>query len=401
MPRFTYQARNRAGEKVNGLMLAEDEEQLALTLRGMDLYLISGKPEKASTPIYVTRPVKRRELINFTVHLVTAISAGIPILQAFEDLEVQTTNRVLKKAIQAIMEDLRGGTNLSVALSRYPYIFDQVYTSVIKAGETSGSLDRVLEHLLQYLEWQDALASEVKRATIYPVIVFLSVLLVIGLLLGFVFPRILPVLLKLDVELPLITRIVIAAGNFVHNSWYFILLAVVSFFALVRLLKARESGRFIVDAVKLRIPVVGTLLEMICLSRFAHHLGTLMGAGIDITQTLSITERVVGNAVIAQAVRETKEKVIQGGSLWRSLQETGVFPPMVTRMVFVGESTGTIDTSLARVTAYFDREIPAKVKRVFAILEPTIIIFLALIVLTIALSVFIPLYGALGKIGRR
>ncbi|MCZ6548233.1 MAG: type II secretion system F family protein [Deltaproteobacteria bacterium] len=340
-------------------------------------------------------------MINFTVHLVTAISAGIPILQAFEDLEVQTTNRVLKKAVQAIMEDLRGGANLSVALSRYPYIFDQIYTSVIKAGETSGSLDRVLEHLLQYLEWQDALASEIKRATIYPTIVFLSVLLVIGLLLGFVFPRILPVLLKLDVELPLITRIVIAAGNFVHNSWYIILLAAVSFFVLVRLLKARESGRFIVDAVKLRLPVVGTLLEMICLSRFAHHLGTLMGAGIDITQTLSITERVVGNAVIAQAVRETKEKVIQGVSLWRSLQDTGVFPPMVTRMVFVGESTGTMDTSLARVTAYFDREIPAKVKRVFAILEPTIIILLAVIVLTIALSVFIPLYGALGKIGRR
>ncbi|MFQ5918251.1 MAG: type II secretion system F family protein [Candidatus Binatia bacterium] len=400
MPRFKYHARNWAGEKVDGVMLAEDEEQLALTLRGMDLYLVGGKPERASTPIYVTRPVKRRELITFTVHLVTAVGAGIPILQAFEDLEVQTSNRVLKRAIPVIVEDLRGGTSLSAALSRHPHIFDQIYTSVVKAGETSGSLDRVLQHLIRFLEWQDDLASEIKRATIYPTIVLSAVLLVIGLLLGFVFPRILPVIEKLDVPLPLITRIVIAAGDLVHNGWYLILLAVVSFFLLIRLLKASEVGRFIVDAVKLRLPVVGMLLEMICLSRFAHHLGTLLGAGIDITQTLSITERVVGNAVIAQAVRETREKVIQGVSLWRSLQDTGVFPPLVTRMVFVGESTGTIDTSLARVTEYYDREIPAKVKRLFAILEPLIIVALAIIVLGIALSVFIPLYSTLGRIGR-
>ena len=153
------------------------------------------------------------------------------------------------------------------------------------------------------------MASEVKRATIYPTIVLLAVLLVIDLLLGFVFPRILPVIEKLDVPLPLITRIVIATGDLVHNGWYLILLAVVSFFLLVRLLKASEVGRFIVDAVKLRLPVVGMLLEMICLSRFAHHLGTLLGAGIDITQTHSKSERVVGNAVIAMAVCEAGERV--------------------------------------------------------------------------------------------
>jgi type IV pilus assembly protein PilC len=401
MPRFKYQARNRAGEKVEGLMLAEDTEQLALTLRGMDLYLVDGKPEKASTPIFVTRPVKRRELINFTVHLVTAVGAGIPVLQALEDLEVQTSNRVMKKAIQIIMEDLRGGAGLSAAISRHPHIFDQIYTSVIRAGEVSGSLDRVLNHLIRFLEWQDALASEVKRATIYPAVVLTSITGLIGVLLGFVYPRILPVIQALNVPLPLVTRVLIVVGDFVHNSWYLIILAVVGFVVLIRLFKANEGGRYIVDAIKLRLPVIGGVVEMISLSRFTHHVGTLLGTGIDITQTLSISERVVGNAVIAQAVRETRERVIQGVPFWRSLQETGVFPPLVVRMVFVGESTGTIDTSLARITEYFDRELPAKVKRIFAILEPLVIILLAGIVLTIVLSIFIPLYSVMGRIGGR
>ena len=184
-------------------------------------------------------------------------------------------------------------------------------------------------------------------------------------------------------------------------GWYWILLGIASFFILLRLLKRNEAGRFIVDAIKLKIPVVGQLIEKICLSRFAHHLGVLLRTGVDITQSLSITERVVGNAVLAQAVREAREKVIDGGSLWRSLQETGVFPPLLVRMVFVGESSGTLDVTLEKVTQFYDREIPATVKKVFAVLEPLIIVTLAGMVLIIALAIFIPLYGALGKVGGR
>ena len=174
-----------------------------------------------------------------------------------------------------------------------------------------------------------------------------------------------------------------------------------SFFVLIRILKASEGGLIIVDAIKLRIPVIGGLVEKICLSRFAHHLGVLLHTGVDITQSLSITERVVGNATIAQAVKEAREKVIQGGSLWRSLQETGAFPPMLIRMVFVGESTGTVDRTMEKVTEFYDREIPATVKRLFAILEPLIIVVLAAVVLLVALSIFVPLYSSLGRVGGR
>lgn len=401
MPRFNYRARNLAGQSVHGAMLADDEEQLAMTLRGMELYLVSARPERAWNAIYLTRPVKVRELITFTVHMATSIGAGIPILQALEDSEEQTTNKRMQRAIREIADDLSGGSSLSDALSRHRAIFSDVYVSMARAGEASGTLDKVLQRLVEFLEWQDALASEIRRASIYPATVFLAVLGLIGVLLGFVFPRILPVIHSLKVPLPFITRAVIAAGDVVRFGWFWILLGMAGLFVLVRVLGANEGGRLIIDAIKLRLPVIGGLVEKVCLSRFAHHLGLLLRTGVDITQSLSITAHVVGNAVIAQAVSEAREKVIQGGSLWRSLQETGAFPPLVVRMVFVGESTGTVDSTLEKVTEFYDREIPATVKKVFAVLEPLIIVILAALVLTVALAIFIPLYDALGKVGRR
>ncbi len=384
-------------------MLAENEEQLALTLREMDLYLVDAKPERTSSLlyIYITRPVKRRELINFTLHLSTSIGAGIPILQSFEDMEQQTTNKSMRKAVQVIMEDLRGGSSLSDALSRHPHIFSDVYVSMVKAGEASGSLDKVLQRLISFLEWQDSLASEIKRASIYPTTVLVAILILMSVLLGFVFPRILPVIQRLNAPLPFITRAVMTAADIVRYGWYWILLGIASFFVLVRILKASEGGLLILDAIKLRLPVIGGLIEKICLSRFSHHLGILLRTGVDITQSLSIAERVVGNAVIAQAVGEAREKVIQGGALWRSLQETGVFPPLVIRMIFIGETTGTMDSTLEKVTGFYDREIPSTVKKLIAVLEPLIIFFLAAVVLIVALSIFIPLYGTLGRVGRK
>ena len=194
---------------MNGIMLADNEEQLALTLREMDLYLVAAKPEKVSALSSVITPrIKRRELINFTVHLSTSVGAGIPILQALQDMEEQTTNARMKKTIQGITEDLRGGSSLSDALSRYPLVFSDVYVSMVKVGETSGSLDKVLQRLVDFLEWADELAGEIKRASIYPATVLVAILLLMGILLGFVFPRILPVIERLDTPLPFITRLV-------------------------------------------------------------------------------------------------------------------------------------------------------------------------------------------------
>lgn len=387
---------------MEGVMAADSEEQLGLLLRQMNIYLVFAEPEKeAGRRSLLTPRVRRRELITFTLHLATSVGAGIPILQSFEDMELQTANRRMMEAIELIVENLRGGSSLSDALSRHPDIFSEVYVSMVKAGEASGTLDKSLQRMVDFLEWQDALASEIRRASIYPAVVLIAVLGLIGVLLGFVFPKVMPVIQGLKVSLPFITRAIMGAANFVRHGWYWVLLGMAGIVAAVHLLKSSEGGRFVLDALKLRVPVIGGLVEKICLSRFAHHLGALLRTGVDITQSLSIAERVVGNSVIAQAVREAKEKVVQGGPLWRSLQETGVFPPLLIRMVFVGESTGTIDNTMAKVTEYYDREIPATIKKVFAILEPLVIVLLAGVVLMVALAIFVPLYDALGRVGRR
>ncbi|MBI2359370.1 MAG: type II secretion system F family protein, partial [Deltaproteobacteria bacterium] len=296
MPRFNYRARNLAGQSVQGVMLADDEEQLAVTLRGMDLYLVAARPERAWNAVYLTRPVKLRELITFSVHMATSIGAGIPILQALEDSEEQTTNKRMQRAIRQVADDLRGGSSLSDALSRHPAIFSDVYVSMVRVGEASGTLDKVLQRLVEFLEWQDALASEIRRASIYPATVLAAVLGLIGVLLGFVFPRILPVIQSLKVPLPFITRAVITAGDVVRFGWFWIILGIAGLFVLMRVLGAHEGGRLIIDAIKLRLPIIGGLIEKICLSRFAHHLALLRRTGVDITQSRSITARVVGNA---------------------------------------------------------------------------------------------------------
>jgi type IV pilus assembly protein PilC len=386
---------------VQGVLLADNEEQLASLLREMGLYLVDAGPEKVKTPIYFGRAVSRRELINFAVHLSTSVGAGIPILQALEDIEKHTVSRRMREALDKIVDDLRGGSNLSDALAQHPHIFSEVHISMVKAGEAGGTLDQVLQRLVSFLEWQDALASEIKRASIYPAVVLVATLGLVGILLGFVFPRILPVIQNLKVPLPFVTRAVMAVAEFVRDDWYWLFLGGGLGVVGIRILKTTEPGKLVIDAVKLKIPVVGNLVEKICLSRFAHHLGVLLHTGVDITQSLAIVEKVVGNAVIAQAVNEARGMVIQGTALWRSLQDTGAFPPLVVRMVYVGETTGTVDRSMERVTEYYDREIPATIKKLFAVLEPVIIIMLAALVLTIALAVFIPLYEALGRVGKR
>lgn len=402
MPRFSYWARNLAGQKINGVMLADNDDELALTLREMGLYLVKAKPQKAiGLSAFFMPRIKRRELITFTVHVGTSIGAGIPILRALEDVEQLTTNKRMRNAVGAIMEDLRGGSSVSEALGRHPLIFSNVYVSMVKAGETSGGLDKVLEEMAGFLEWQDTLASEIRRASIYPAVVLTAVVLLTGVLLGFVFPRIVPVFQTLKVPLPFITQAIIVAADIVRVVWYWIPLGMVGFAISVRILRATEAGELIMDAITLRLPVIGGLVEKICLSRFAHHLGVLVRTGVDITRSLSIAEGVVGNAVIAQAIKEAREKVVQGSSLWRALQETGAFPPMLVRMVFVGETTGTFDSSIRKATEFYDREVPATVKKLFAVMEPVIIVLLAGIVLMVALAVFIPLYGAMGRIGRR
>lgn len=399
MPIFAYKARDDLGAEVKGVLVADTEEALASSLRERRLYLVQATPRRETAEKFSTSGIDRRDIIVFALHLSTVLAAGIPIVQGLEDLERHTGKANLKKVVARIREDLQGGSSLSRALERFPQIFPEVFVSMVMAGEVSGAMDMVLRELTAFLEWQEEMISTTKRATFYPAFLLVSVLALASVLFTFVFPRIMPIFENMKVELPLLTRIMIAISKFFESNWLYMLLAVVGLVVGVQLLKRTPRGRFFLDGLKLKVPLFGQLITKLALSRFSHNLGILLRSGIDIIQSLTTVERLVGNVVIAKAISDARERVIGGGSLWRSFEATGVFPPLVIRMIATGEVSGTLEDSLQKVTDYYDRDVPDTIKRIFAVMEPMLIFMLAMFVVVIALSFYLPLYSSLGAIG--
>jgi len=403
MPQFAYKARDMEGNLVKAVISAANEGELVAFLKERGQYLVHAKEKKerkASLGSISFGKIKRRDLIEFTIHLATVLSAGIPILEGIQDLEDKTNNPKFREIIRIVREDIHGGSSLSSALSRHPRVFPLSYVNMVKAGEASGNVDMILKELTGFLEWQEELAANVKKASIYPLTILAAVGILITILFAFAFPRIMGILVGMKVPLPLITRVVMGISTFFQYSWWLIFLGVAVAVVSLRLIVKTAKGRLWVDELKLRLPVVGDLVRKIALSRFAHHLGLLWRAGIDISQALTLVEGVVGNQVIAEAIKRTKEEVLAGESLSRSLAKRGQFSSLVIRMISIGEVSGEMDGSLSKVCQYYDQEVPATVKKIFSVMEPLVIVLLAFVVLGVALSMYLPLYTALGRMGK-
>ncbi len=402
MQNFTYKAKDEWGRTITGTMIAAGEEQLAAALDQMGLYLISAK-EAASAQFSLGwrwERVKRKDLITFTVHLATTISAGIPVLQALQDLFEQTEKPGFKKIIEEISREIQAGSSLSEALSKHPKIFSELYVSIVAAGETTGSVDRVLNDLVTFLEWQEILAMDVQQATIYPAFVLSAVTCLVILLMTFVFPRFTVIFERTNAPLPLPTRVVMGMSYGIAHYWALIILGVVGVILSHRLMIRTPEGRYFFDHLKLKLPVFGSLLRKIALSRFSHHFGALLKAGVEIYHSLMVTEKVVGNTVIARVISNARDYISAGESLSESLKKGNEFPSLVIRMISIGERSGSLDKTLDKVSQYYDREVPVTLKKVFAVFEPLVIGLLAVIVLGMALSMFLPLYQMLNLVGK-
>jgi len=400
MPQFSYKARDELGRMVKGVEWAEGEDQLITALRKKSLYLISASERKERILPSGGQKTKRSELIDFSSQLATTLSAGIPILQGLQELALQRQGTKFGKIIARIKDDIEGGTLIHEALARHPQAFGETYIHMVKAGEASGNVDRILRELAGFLEWQEELSSSIKKITIYPLMVLLGVSVLIIFVFSFAFPRISTVLIEMKVPLPFSTRVLIAVSKLFQSYWHFVGVGFVGGIVGFRLFSHTPKGRLTLDKLKLRLPLIGELIKKIYLSRFAHHLSLLLQAGIGIYDALSAVEKVVGNLVFSEAIREVRDQVQGGSTLTEALGTAGVFPPMVIRMISVGESTGTLDGALAKVSQYYDQEVPSTVKKVLSAAEPALILFLAVVVLTVALSVYLPIYQAIGKIGR-
>lgn len=403
MPQYSYTAIDDYGKTVKGVSPAGSEQELAAKLSQEGYYLLTASTADAKAKggggsFFAWGKIKPREVITFTYHLSTILSAGIPILQGLEDLTEQTTDPRFKQIIMEVRNDVQGGRRLSEALSRHPKAFSDLYVNILRAGEATGEVDKVLTDIGSFLEWQEDLKSNIKQATLYPKLLFGAIILLVGFLFAFVFPKITGILLELEIPLPLPTRIVIGFSSFMRHNWYYLLAGIVSVVAILRVISSYPWGRMALDKFSLGVPIYGVLLRSIALTRFAHFMALLSKAGVDIIQSLTIVERVVDNAVIAKVIRASREQVRTGRQLSESLKKSKHFPPMVVRMVEVGEASGEMDKSLEKVSQYYDREIPKTIKMVFTYVEPAMIGFLAIIVGFVALSIFLPLYGSLGQL---
>lgn len=400
MPSFTYKAKNEYGRTIKGTLIASNEDQLAASLDQIGLYLISAKKTTIAASYLSWESIKRKDLITFTVHLSTTLSAGIPILQSLQDLIEQSEKPRFKNIIEDVSSNIQAGNSLSEALSKHPKVFSELYVSMVKAGETTGNVDKVLNDLVAFLEWQELLAMDVKQATIYPAFVLSAVISLVVLLMTFVFPRFTVIFERTNAPLPLPTRVVMGISHFTTSYWFIIVLLVMALIVSHRLAVKTPGGRYLFDKLKLKLPVFGNLLRKIALSRFSHHFGALLKAGVEIYHSLMVTEKVVGNTVIAKVISSARDYISAGESLSESLKKGNEFPSLVIRMIAIGESSGNLDKTLGKVSQYYDREVPITIKKVFAVFEPIVIASLAVVVLGMALSMFLPLYQMLNLVGK-
>ncbi len=391
MPAYRYEALTDSGEKVSGILSARSEEELENLLSSMNLLLIKAKPieEGKETKKY---KIKRRDLIIFSVHLATSLEAGVPILVALSDFAESTDNPTFKRVIAGIMRQIEAGSSFSDAISAYPNAFPEIYVSIIRAGEATGNLDTVLKDLISFLEWQEDLVAQIKQASIYPTFVITMITGVIFIMMTFTIPKFIPLLTSFNVELPAPTRILIGVATFFQKFWWAMILGVILFIFTYKVTYKTKKGRLFWDRVKLNLPIFGNVNLKLALSRFAHYFALLYSAGIGVVQSLYIIEKVVGNEVIALAIRSAREELLTGGNLYDSLRKSKYFPSLVLRMLQVGEETGALDSSLRKVSEYYDKEVPQAIKKMFAVLEPTLIVFMGGLVLFIALSIFLPIY---------
>ena len=400
MPVYTYRGTNRAGASVSGEMTAASKTDLQNLLKRQQITAskMSEKGREFNVPTF-GGGIDSKELAIFTRQFSVMIDAGLPLVQCLEILAGQQENKIFQKVLINTREMVEGGSTLSAAMKASPKVFDPLYTNMVEAGETGGILDTILQRLSAYIEKNVKLQRAVKSAMVYPVGVISVAGAVITLLLWKVVPIFATLFAGLGVELPLPTRIVIGLSNFIGS--YFGLLILVGFVGSIFALKAwygTPQGKYALDSLILKLPVLGLLMRKIAVARFTRTLGTLISSGVPILEGLDITARTAGNAVVERALVRVRRSLEEGKSLTEPLKESDVFPGMVTQMIGVGEQTGAMDAMLQKIADFYEEEVDAAVKDLLTALEPIMIVFLGLVVGGVVISMYLPLFTVIGKL---
>lgn len=397
--RFSFSARNLEGALVEGIRSADSEAALAAELARESLFLVRAFVARTTAVERFSAPqMKRKELAAFFVHLGSYVEAGVPLLAALSDYQ-EPGRPEFNAALLDMRRRIEGGGSLSEAFEAYPTLFQPMLVSMIRAGESSGHLDESIREVVKLVEWEESFAGSVKQAATYPLIVLAIVGLVVVLVSVFALPPVLKMLVEFQVPLPLVTRIFILVGQgMVAWGWLLLLLPPLVIWGFRQALKRRRDFRLWWHTRLLHIPLVGTLLVKIGLSRFATFFAAQYRAGLPILQILQECASVTGNDRLGWCVRKIREGIESGERLGAMAAQVGYFPPLVVRMLTIGEDTGNLEVTLAKVSSYFDAEVQAGLKRFFQLLEPLLLIGLAGIVVFVAVSILLPIYSLIGGI---
>jgi type IV pilus assembly protein PilC len=400
MPDYKYRGTNRSGDSVSGVMTAGSKAELQNILRRQQITptKMSEKGREFNIPSFGAG-VNSKELAIFTRQFSVMIDAGLPLVQCLEILASQQENKTFQKVLVATRGAVEGGATLSAAMRSSPKVFDALYVNMVEAGETGGILDTILQRLSTYIEKNVKLQRAVKSAMVYPVGVLTVAAAVITLLLWKVVPIFATLFTGLGVDLPLPTRIVVTLSNFIGSIFGLLI-----FFGLVgsiiglKVWYGTPQGRYVLDSIMLKLPVLGILLRKIAVARFTRTLGTLIASGVPILEGLDITAKTAGNAVVEKALFKVRKSLEEGKSLTEPLKDSEVFPGMVTQMIAVGEQTGAMDAMLQKIADFYEEEVDAAVKDLLTALEPVMIVFLGLVVGGVVISLYLPLFSLIGKL---
>jgi type IV pilus assembly protein PilC len=394
---FVYRARDRSGGSLTGEVSGDSKAAVAAVLRLRGLTVVDIDPKKSAPSVRELldrfRGVKAREITVMARQLATMISSGLSLLRALYVLEDQAESPTLKRSLVGVRGDIEAGLSLSQAMAKHPRVFSELFVSMVRAGETGGNLEEVLERVAVQLEKDDHLRRTVRSAMVYPAMIGIFALAVLTGMVIFLIPTFANIYSELGGELPALTQMMIDLSNAMRSYWYGFVLGPMAVVFAFRRWKRTNRGQRIWDGLKLRIPMkIGDVVLKIALARFARTLGTLTASGVPILQALEITSRTAGNRIISDPMVGVGERVREGQSLAVPLARTGVFPSMVIQMLAVGEETGALDKMLHKLADFYDDEVAAVLKALTSILEPVMLIVVGSIVGLVVISMYLPMF---------
>jgi type IV pilus assembly protein PilC len=399
MPLFTYKAIDTQGKAILGQLDALNLFDLDMRLRRMGLDLVRGGPARRGGSLLRAGAVKRSELINFCFQLEQLLSAGVPVIDGLIDLRDSIDNARFREVLSGVIESIQGGQRLSLALAEYPQVFSPVFSSLVRAGEQTGRLSEVLKSLTETLKWEDELAEHVKKLVMYPAFVGSIVAIVTFFLMIYLVPQMVAFIKNMGQQIPLQTRILIQVSAFFVDYWWVIIaVPVLMFFGVRYAAQTNPLVRYQLDRFKLWLPLSGEILRKIILSRFASTFAMMYSSGITILDAIRASEDTAGNMVIQEALKVVAQQIGEGKNVTAAFHEIGMFPPLVVRMLRVGESTGALDTALLNVSYFYNREVRDAIGKIQVLIEPALTVFMGTILGWVMLSVLGPVYDVITKI---